>query len=164
MKLDNPKFIVFMYADGLKPMTDFCDTQEAAVEAFDKLLETDGFLPSQIAKVNTEMKLFGNFDIMYPKGFVASFCLAEVYPIGMDVENTTEQEDAYAIINEKEYSKFVTDFYETPSKAIMAFIYKFYNVGNTTLIANVMTDLLENFSTKHNWTYKEFKIIKIILP
>lgn len=163
MKLDNPKFIVFKYADGLKPMTDFCDTQEAAVEAFDKLLETDGFLPSQIANINTEMKLYGNFDIVFPKGYVASFCLAEVYPIGMDVENTTEQEDAYAIINEKEYGKFETDFYGTINATLKAFAYKDHMIGDN-LIDDVVSNLQAKFSAKFNYQFKEFKIIKIILP
>ena len=170
MKLDNPKFIVFKYADGLKPMTDFCDTEEKAIETFSvehgKLFDTDGDIDTHIANIRieiTEWSKNGNFELEYPNGDIASFCLAEVYPIGMDVENTTEQEEAYAIINEKENGKFETDFYGTINATLKAFAYKDHMIGDN-LIDDVVNNLQAKFSAKSNYQFKEFKIIKIILP
>lgn len=173
MKLDNPKFIVFKYADGLKPMTNFCDTEEEAIETFSveqgKLLDTDGDIDTHIANIRIEITEWGkngNFELEYPNGEVASFCLAEVYLIGMDVENTTEQEDAYAIINEKEHNKFETNFHSTIISTLTDFIYKDHKVGDELItdVVGKVNHLSEKFAPRYNWKYKDYKMIKVILP
>lgn len=170
MKLDNPKFIVFKYANGLKPMTNFCDTEEEAIETFSveqgKLFDTDGDIDTHIANIRLEITEWGkngNFELEYPNGDVASFCLAEVYPIGMDVENTTEQEDAYAIINEKENNKFETNFYDSIYETLKAFAYSDHMIGDN-LIDDIVSNLQAKFSAKNNYQFKDYKIIKVILP
>ena len=166
MNLDNKKYIVFKYANGLKPMTDFCDTEDAAIEAFDKLLETDGLTQLLIANINHNMRLYGNFDIINQNGNTDSFCLAEIIPIDMGEINTTEQEDAYAIINEKEYYTFETNFHKTIIATLTDFIYKDHKVGDELItdVVGKVNHLSEKFAPRYNWKYKDYKMIKVILP
>lgn len=166
MKLDNKKYIIFKYANGLKPMTDFCETEDVAIEAFDKLLETDGLTQLSIANINHNMRLYGNFDIQNTNGNTDSFCLAEVIPIDMGEINTTEQEEAYAIINEKEYYTFETNFHLAITSTLLDFIYKDHKVGDELItdVVGKLNRLSEKFSAKYKYKFKDYKMIKVILP